>query len=118
MEQPTMPSISPVSRAIPMSKAVPLVESAPMLEVGPISESGVWGSDESSKCMELVEVASQPGGMGDVVAQTGLGAVDPGTFPEQDSADSIASSVQEDNELLPACTEVAEPATAVGVKDP
>ena len=113
-----MPSVSPVSRAVPVSKAVPLVESAPMLEVGPISESGVWGPDESSERMELVEVALQPGGMGDVVAQTGLGAVDPRTFSEQDSADSIASSVQEDNELPPAGTEVAEPATAVGVKGP
>ena len=112
-----MPSVSPVSRAVPVSEAVPLVESAPMLGVGPISEGGVWGPDESSEHMELVEVASQPGGMGDVVAQTGLGAVDPRTFSEQDSADSIASSI-EDNELSPAGMEVAEPATAVGVKGP
>ena len=66
----------------------------------------------------MVEVASQPGGMGDVVAQTGLSAVDPRTFPEQDLADSIMSSVQEDSKLPPADTEAVEPATAVGVKGP
>ena len=118
MEQPTMPSISPVSRAVPVSEAIPLAESAPASGVGPVSEGGVRGPDESSEGMELVEVASQPGGMGDLVAQTGLGAVDPRTFLEQDLADSIASSIQEDNKLPPAGTEAVEPATAVGVEGP
>ena len=117
MEQPTMPSVSPISRAVPVSEAVPLAESGPPSGVGPVSEGRVRGPDESSEGMELAEVASQPGGMGDDVARTGLGAVDPRTFPEQDSADSIASSVQEDNKLPPAGTEAAEPAV-VGVEGP